>query len=66
MICPSLIIKCSYLSLTNIHWLSYQGIPDGLAVKNPSAIQEMQGLWIRSLSQGDPLEEEMTTYSILA
>ena len=29
-------------------------------VKNPPAIQET---WVRSLSQEDPLEEDMTTHS---
>ena len=32
-------------------------------VKNPLARQELQEMWVRSLSQGDPLEEGMATYS---
>ena len=32
-------------------------------VKNPGAIQEMQGTWLRSLSWEDPLEEEMAPHS---
>ena len=47
--------------------LSYQGsrgFPWSTAVKNPAA---MQKLWVRYLSQEDPLEEEMVTdSSILA
>ena len=33
-------------------------------VKNLCAMQEMQETWVQSLSQEDPLEEEMATYSI--
>ena len=36
------------------------GFPAGLAVKNPPARQEV---WVRSLGQEDPLEEDMTTHS---
>ena len=32
-------------------------------VKNPLAMQETQEMWVRSLGQEDPLEEEMTTHS---
>ena len=32
-------------------------------VKNPSAVQETQESWVRSLCQEDPLEEEMVTHS---
>ena len=35
-------------------------IAGGSAVKNPLAMQEM---WVRSLGQDDPLEEEMATHS---
>ena len=34
-----------------------------LLVKNPSATQEMQETWVRSLGQEDPLEEGMAIYS---
>ena len=34
------------------------GFPGGSVVKNPSAKQEM---WVQSLRQKDPLEEEMAT-----
>ena len=36
------------------------GFPGGSAVKNPPAVQE---IWIQSLGQEDPLEEEMAAYS---
>ena len=39
------------------------GLPDGSAVKNPSAMQET---WVQSLGQEDPLEKEMTTHCTLA
>ena len=32
-------------------------------VKNPSAMQEPQEMWVRSLHWEDPLEEGMTTRS---
>ena len=32
-------------------------------VKNPLAVQEMQEMWVPSLSQEDPLEKEMATHS---
>ena len=32
-------------------------------VKDPPAMQEIQEVWVRSLGQEDPLEEEMATHS---
>ena len=32
-------------------------------VKNPPAVPEPQEMWVRSLGQEDPLEEEMATHS---
>ena len=32
-------------------------------VKNPPAMQETQEMWIRSIGQEDPPEEEMATHS---
>ena len=32
-------------------------------VRNPPAMQETQEMWVRSLGQEDPLEEEMATHS---
>ena len=41
--------------------------PDSSVVKNLPAMQETQEMWVRSLGQEDPPEEEMTThFSILA
>ena len=39
------------------------GFPDGSVVKNPPAMQEMQGMPVPSLGREDPLEEEMATHS---
>ena len=33
-----------------------QGFPFGSTVKNLPAMQEMQGMWVRSQGQEDPLE----------
>ena len=41
-------------------FIVYWGFPGGSAVKNPSAMQEMQ---VQSLGWEDPLVEEMATYS---
>ena len=32
-------------------------------VKNPPAMQEPREIWVQSLGQKNPLEEEMTTHS---
>ena len=37
------------------------GFSSDSTVKNPPAVQEIQETWVRSLSQEDPLEEEMAT-----
>ena len=42
---------------------TWQADPFGSAVKNPPAVQKMQEMWVGSLGQEDPLEEEMATYS---
>ena len=34
-------------------------------VKNLPAMQEKQEMWVQSLGQEDPLEEEMATHSIV-
>ena len=39
------------------------GFSGGAVVKDPPAVQETQETWVWSLSQGDPLEEEMATLS---
>ena len=38
------------------------GFPDGLVVKNLPTMQEMQ---VQPLGQGDPLEKEMATHTII-
>ena len=43
--------------------MSTKGFPGGSVVKNLVAKQEMQDMWILSLSQEDPLKEEMATHS---
>ena len=39
--------------------------PGGSVVKNPPAMQEPQGMQVRSLGRKDPLEEEMATHSCI-
>ena len=40
-----------------------QGFPGGTVVKNMPTIQETQEIWVQSLGQEDPLEQEMITHS---
>ena len=40
-----------------------EGFPGGLVVKNPPAVQEIQGTRVLFLGQKDPLEKEMVTHS---
>ena len=43
------------------------GFPGGTVIKNPSAMQETQEIWVQFLRWEDPLEKEMATlFSILA
>ena len=42
---------------------SNMGFPKSSVVKNPPAVQEMQGTWVPSLGQEVSLEEEMATHS---
>ena len=44
-------------------YLVESGSPDGQAVKNLPAMQEMQETWVWSLSQEDLLEEDMPIHS---
>ena len=39
------------------------GLPRGSEIKNPSAMQKQQEIWVRSLDWEDLLKEEMTTHS---
>ena len=39
------------------------GLPSGSAVKHPPAMQATRDMWVWSLDQEDPLEEEMATHS---
>ena len=71
-------VTCYHVGTLNtgscVHWFrgkifletSYHGIrafPGGSVVKNPSAMQEPQEMWVGSLGQEDPLEEGMATHS---
>ena len=39
------------------------GFPSGSVVKNLPAVQEPQDMWVQSVGQGNPLEEDMATHS---
>ena len=41
------------------------GFPGSSSIKNPPAMQETQEIWVPSLGQEDPLEEEMATHSTI-
>ena len=40
-----------------------RGFPGGSVVVNPSAVHEIQKMWVRSLGGEGPLEEGMGTHS---
>ena len=42
-----------------------KGFPNGSAVKNPPAMQELQEMWVQSLGLKDSLEKGMATHSII-
>ena len=50
---------------SEIEYIS-MGLPEGSAVKNPSAMQETQSMWVQSLDLEEPLEKEMSTHSSIA
>ena len=39
------------------------GFPCDSVVKNLPAVQKVEEMWVQSLSQEDPLEQEMATHS---
>ena len=43
--------------------ISGNGFPGGSTVKNPSAMQKIQEMWVWSLGQEDLLKEGMATHS---
>ena len=45
------------------HEAESSSFPSGSVAKNLPAVQETWETWVRSLSQEDPLEEEMATHS---
>ena len=45
--------------------MSVLDFPDGSAVKNPPAMQEPWETWVLSLSQEDPLEDDMAIHSCI-
>ena len=59
----SFILGCISLIQSKIAW----GLHSGSVVKNLSAVQERQKMWVRSLGGEDPLKKGMATpSSILA
>ena len=57
-----------YIWKFSVHFGNKNGLPWAtLVVKNPSALQKTQEMWVQSLGLEDPLEDGMATYtSILA
>ena len=50
-------------SRTEVLYIIYVGLSRWLSVKNPPAMQETQEIWVLSLDQEDPLEEDMAAHS---
>ena len=42
-----------------------EALPGGSVVKKPSAMQELQEMWVQSLGQEDPLDKETATCSAI-
>ena len=59
-----LLIPISYLNKSIYVFTNVYGLCRGTMVKN-LPVQEVQELWVWSLCQGDPLEKEIATCSIL-
>ena len=53
-------VVCIVISLLECFDVSF---PSGSAVKNSSALQETQEMWVQSLAQKDSLEDSMATHS---
>ena len=53
----------SQTQLSDWTWQKLWGFSGGSAVKNPSAVQEIQETRVRSLGREDPLEEGMAGHS---
>ena len=49
--------------MLNILLHTIMGFLGGSVVKNPPAIQEMQEMWVQSLSGEDSLEDDMSIHS---
>ena len=56
---PGAVSEYSFITLPGLT----VGFPCSSVVKNLSAIPETEEMWVRSLGQKDPLEEEMATHS---
>ena len=54
----NILVCCLIVGSVSFPFLVTPGFPDGTVVKNLPAMQEM---WVQSLGQEDPLEEEMAT-----
>ena len=51
--------KVVWWEMSRYKWAS----PIAQLVKNPPAMQETEDMWVQSLGQEDPLENEMATHS---
>ena len=59
-----LLLTLSEATRTSLYCIcSFLGFPGGSVVKNLPAVQETQEMWVQSLGQEDPLEEEVATHS---
>ena len=53
----------THIFLYKCYICSFVASPTAQLVKNLAAMQEIPAIWVQSLGQEDPLEEEMATHS---
>ena len=52
-----------FLRVELLHSMLFMGFPGYSVVKNLPAVKETQEMWVQSLGQEDPPEEDVTTHS---
>ena len=57
------ICVCVYKTYVCVYMYIIGSFSGGTVVKNPAANARAEGVWVQSLGQEDPLEEETATHS---
>ena len=62
-VCIKHVCVCMYKTCVCVCVCIIEGFSGSTMVKNLAANARAEGVWVRSLGQEDPLEEEMATHS---